>query len=64
MTETLKGKSIDEAERYFSSFHALVTNGQAPQDGVEDLEKLEVLSGVKSYPSRVKCATPAWPCAS
>lgn len=60
MTETLKGKSVAEAERYFASFHAMVTDSDAPDDAIEDLDKLEVLSGVKSYPSRVKCATLAW----
>jgi len=60
MTETLKGKTSTEAERYFASFHAMVTDSDIPDDGIQNLDKLEVLSGVKSYPSRVKCATLAW----
>ena len=58
MTEALKGKTIDEAEALFQQFHTLLTiEGDCP---CEKMGKLEVLSGVKAYPSRVKCATLAW----
>jgi len=57
MTETVKGKTVTEARTLFDKFHALVTSGDA--DGA-DLEKLEVLAGVRDYPVRVKCATLAW----
>lgn len=60
MTETVKGLPVAEAERYFKTFHAMVMGEDPPVDGVEDVEKLEVLAGVKTYPSRVKCATLAW----
>lgn len=58
MTEAVKGKSVAEAEALFSGFHGMLTaaNGTPP----EGLGKLEVLSGVKEFPSRVKCATLAW----
>lgn len=57
MTEMVKGKTVAEAKRLFDSFHTLVTGGEA--DGAE-LDKLEVLAGVRDYPVRVKCATLAW----
>jgi nitrogen fixation NifU-like protein len=57
MTEMIKGKKIADAKALFEQFHALVTGGEA--DGA-DLEKLEVLAGVRDYPVRVKCATLAW----
>jgi nitrogen fixation NifU-like protein len=57
MTEALKGKSLAEAEQLFQRFHDLVTNDQAPQ---AELGKLAVLTGVRDYPSRVKCATLSW----
>jgi nitrogen fixation protein NifU and related proteins len=63
MTEILKGKTLAEAEALFRGFHARVTGGEAPPPAPaleEEMERLEPLSGVKSYPARVKCATLAW----
>jgi len=57
MTETLKGKTEQEAEILFEHFHQLLTTESASN---EKLGKLAVLSGVREYPSRVKCATLAW----
>ena len=59
MTETLKGKTEEQAHEYFRSFHAMVT-GEPLDDGAADVGKLEVLGGVREYPTRVKCATLAW----
>ena len=63
MTEILRGKSIAEIGAMFERFHHLVTNDDAGTghggDG-EDFEKLTVLSGIKEFPMRVKCATLAW----
>lgn len=60
MTEQLKGKTIDEAHKVFQAFHHMLT--QKTQRPVSDhlLGKLTILSGVREYPSRVKCATLAW----
>ncbi len=56
MTEALVGKPVSEAERLFESVHGLLTGTtEAALEG-----KLAVLTGVKDYPSRVKCATLAW----
>jgi nitrogen fixation NifU-like protein len=62
MTEVMVGKSLDQAEKLFGSFHALATGeGEAETEGFEDdMDRLEVLSGVRDYPVRVKCATLAW----
>ncbi len=56
MTETLIGKTADEAARIFADFHAVVTG----VDSSADIGKLAALSGVREYPARVKCATLAW----
>jgi nitrogen fixation NifU-like protein len=56
MTETLKGRTRDEAERLFQSFHNLLTGKEA----AGDLGKLAVFGGVREFPVRVKCATLAW----
>ena len=60
MTEALKGKSLEDAEILFQSFHRLVTG--CPELGGKGpaLGKLSVFSGVSEFPMRVKCATLAW----
>jgi len=57
MTQTLKGKTTEEADKIFNRFHNLVTGHGA--DG-EELGKLAVFAGVSEFPLRVKCATLAW----
>jgi nitrogen fixation protein NifU and related proteins len=59
MSERLKGKTVDEAEQLFDRMHALLTREDA-DDNTESLGKLAALSGVREYPSRVKCATLCW----
>jgi nitrogen fixation NifU-like protein len=61
MTESLKGKTLAEAEALFKSFHQLVTG--SPDHGTREapgLGKLAVFSGVREFPVRVKCATLPW----
>lgn len=58
MTESLKGKTLEEAKELFKKFHSLVTGGEV--EDAPSLGKLEVFSGVCQYPVRVKCATLAW----
>jgi nitrogen fixation NifU-like protein len=57
MTETVKGKSRHDAVELMERFHDLLTT-EKPRKA--DLGKLEVFSGVREFPSRVKCATLAW----
>jgi nitrogen fixation NifU-like protein len=57
MTELVKGKTRQEAVKMMENFHDLLTTEKAPAD---DLGKLEVFSGVREFPARVKCATLAW----
>lgn len=59
MSESLKGKTQNEAERMFQSFHGLVTGSPAASDPAA-LGKLAAFSGVSEYPMRVKCATLCW----
>ena len=58
MTEALKGKTVTEARELFERFHDMVTS--APDTEAPDLGKLSVLSGVREYPTRIKCASLAW----
>ncbi|MFM2322468.1 MAG: system FeS assembly protein NifU family [Pseudomonadota bacterium] len=60
MSEVLQGKTIAEAEALFQIFHQLLTGKISCPDQIKQLEKLAVFSGVKAYPTRVKCATLAW----
>ncbi len=65
MTEVLRGKTEAEARRLFEDFHRLCTEErfsleQAAAEDREALERLQVLSGVRAFPARVKCATLAW----
>jgi nitrogen fixation NifU-like protein len=58
MTDCLKGKTEQEADALFQSFHKLVTRDS--DTPATDFGKLEVLSGVREFPARVKCATLPW----
>jgi len=60
MTESLKGKTVAQAQILFDVFHSLVTKGPAEDCDLDELGKLAVFSGVSEYPARVKCATLAW----
>jgi nitrogen fixation NifU-like protein len=60
MTESVKGKRIDEVEQVFQKFHDLVTNSDNTIVDAEELGKLAVFSGIRDYPMRVKCATLSW----
>src|SRR6185503_9318115 len=53
MTESLKGKSREEALALLDKFHGLLTT-DAP--ATKELGKLVVFGGVREYPARVKCA--------
>jgi nitrogen fixation protein NifU and related proteins len=61
MTDSVKGKTLKEAEALFERFHEMVTGrDKESQEGHEDLGKLSVLAGVRQFPIRVKCATLPW----
>lgn len=64
MTEVLKGRTREEAEKIFNYFHGIcMGNEELPADLAEDediADRLQVLGGVRQFPMRVKCATLAW----
>ena len=57
MTDVLVGKTVEEAEALFDRFHGMMMDDR---DSDAQLGKLQALSGVKGFPSRIKCATLAW----
>jgi nitrogen fixation NifU-like protein len=58
MTESVKGRTMAEARLLLERFHQMITG--PPETPVRDLGKLEVLAGVRQFPTRVKCASLAW----
>ena len=58
MTESVKGKTQEEAIRTMKQFHSMVT--EEGDGNFEKLGKLAAFSGVRDYPVRVKCATLVW----
>ena len=59
MTDALIGKTEEDAKALFSNFHGMMMEEGEGADA-QQLGKLGVLSGVKEFPMRVKCATLAW----
>ena len=59
LTESVKGKTVPDAEQLFGKMHDLLTRDDADVD-VESLGKLGALSGVREFPARVKCASLCW----
>jgi nitrogen fixation NifU-like protein len=60
MSSMVKGKTKEEAEELFGSFHSLVTGGEQGEEAIGRLGKLAAFSGVCEFPARVKCASLAW----
>ena len=60
MTDLVKGKTIAEADDLVAKLQAMVTAPMDVPDEDAALGKLAVLSGVREFPARVKCATLAW----
>jgi nitrogen fixation protein NifU and related proteins len=59
MTQSLKGKTVNEAENLFHRFVGLAT-GQGGIGNQAEFGKLAAFGGVAEFPARVKCATLAW----
>ncbi len=58
MTEALKGTNSPDADKLIASALGLFSEDEPHL--CEELEDLRALEGVRSYPSRIKCATLAW----
>ena len=55
-TETLKNKNLHDAQHITTIYKKMITNQLDSDVNIEDLGDLTLLSGVSSYPSRIKCA--------
>ena len=58
MTEAVKGRDRAAAQQLQQHFRAVLTGTQEPDEAL--LGKLVSLSGVRRYPSRIKCALLGW----
>ena len=58
MTDALKGKTVAQARTLFDRFHAMLTSDIDTPPA--ELGKLSVFSGVREFPTRIKCASLAW----
>lgn len=58
MSETLKGKTVEEAMTVIHDFYELV-KGENPKDE-EALGEAIAYVGVRDFPARIKCATLSW----
>lgn len=58
MSDTIKGKTLEEVNILFDKFHRLCMGEDIEDD--DEVEMLKVLSGVSKFPTRVKCATMSW----
>lgn len=61
LTEAVKGMTEADARSLFQNVHDLLAGNAHEATGVPaSVGKLAVLTGVREYPMRVKCATLAW----
>lgn len=60
MTQTVRGKTKEEAEHLFDEFHKMVTGGLDVETEENNLGKLKIFAGVLEFPARVKCASLSW----
>ncbi len=60
MTSFVKGKNKEEAHQLKEEFQKMLTGELDVEREPHHLGRLTILSGVKDYPVRVKCATLAW----
>lgn len=60
MTQSVLGKTVEEANDLFTRFHTMVTTEIGSAFDETGLGKLRAFGGVREFPSRVKCAALSW----
>ena len=58
MTETLIGKTVEDAKKLILDFYSLVMGNEPKYE--EELGEAIAYMGVKDFPACIKCATLAW----
>ena len=60
MTDLIKGKSLEDAQKVSDSFMHLMQSKGAEKGDENLLEDAVALAGVSQYPARIKCALLGW----
>ena len=60
MTDAVKGRTLGEIGTLFDRVHAMLTTPIGQPVDEQAVGKLAVLSDVREFPTRVKCASLAW----
>ena len=60
MTQSVKGRTKEEAETLFDEFHRMVTGELDEEATPNSLGRLKIFAGVREFPARVKCASLPW----
>jgi nitrogen fixation NifU-like protein len=60
MTDAIKGHTVAEVDALFDRVHRMLTTPTDQDVDISEVGKLAVLSGVREFPVRVKCASLAW----
>jgi nitrogen fixation protein NifU and related proteins len=60
MTQAVKGKNKEQADRLFNEFHSMVIGELDEETQENQLGNLKIFAGVRDFPVRVKCATLPW----
>ncbi|MCR5787057.1 MAG: SUF system NifU family Fe-S cluster assembly protein [Acholeplasmatales bacterium] len=63
MTETIKGKPVEEALKLIEDFYLLVSGKELSDEEQESLGEAMAYTGVRQFPARIKCASLSWKCA-
>ena len=60
MTDAVKGQRLEDALSLFDRVHQMLTTPSTQPVDDTQVGKMAVLSGVREFPARVKCASLAW----
>ena len=60
MTDAVKGQTLSDALALFDRVHDMLTTPMSDPVNTDHVGKMAVLSGVREFPARVKCASLAW----
>ena len=60
MIDTLKGKTIEEANKIIKTFIEMIKRETKSEEELEKLEDAIAFKNVANMPARVKCALLAW----
>ena len=60
LTEALQGKTVDGMSAVSAAFEKMMVDGKRSEEAARQLGDLQMLSAVRMFPVRIKCALLAW----